>query len=335
MKRVRIILSALLLAIACCACVVSPSPSPGASGTSAPPSATPPSAPVTPRVAALKGPTALGMVKMMDDSTDRYTFNIHGAADEVVAGIQKGDLDIAAVPCNLASVLYNKTEAGVKAIAVNTKGVLYVLDASDSVRSIEDLRGKTVYSTGLGTTPEFGLNYILTQNGLTPGTDVTVEYKAEASELGALMSSGLAEVCVLPEPYATTVLSKNENVRVALSLTDEWDNVQPEFAMLTGSVIVRSEFLNAHPEAVDLFLSEYRASVEFINSHLQEGAALAEKYDIAPAAVAEQALPRCNIIYMDGAEMRQNLSGYLGVLFEADPKSVGGALPGEGFYYEP
>lgn len=339
MKRLTILLLALVLA-ALCACASNP-PDQGSPGSGESPvpqdSHTPEPSPeaVIPRVAALKGPTAMGMLKMMDDAPERYAFSIHGSPDEIVAGIQKHELDIAAIPCNLAAVLYRKTEAGIKTVAVNTKGVLYVLNAEDTVHSIEDLRGKTVYSTGLGTTPEFVLNYILEQNGLTPGVDVTVEYKSESSELGALMSAGLAELCVLPEPYATTVLSKNESVRVALSLTEEWDKVQPEFTLLTGSVVVRSEFLHDYPELVDAFLSEYRDSVDYINTHVSEGAALVEKYNIAPAAVAEQAIPRCNIVYLDGEEMRQNLSGYLGVLFEADPKSVGGALPDGGFYYEP
>jgi NitT/TauT family transport system substrate-binding protein len=275
----------------------------------------------------------MGMLKMIDGDPERFDFSIHGAADEIVAGLQSGAMDIAAVPSNLASVLYNRMEGGIRAIAVNTRGVLYVLDTTGTVTSIEDLRGRTVYSMGLGTTPEFALNYILRQNGLEPGVDVTVEYKAEATELGTLIASGLAELCVLPEPYATTVLSKNESARVALSLSDEWDAVQPEFGMLSGTVVVRTAYLEENPGAVEAFLTDYRASVDFINANLAEGARLVEQYEIAPADVAEAAIPRCNIICMTGAEMERNLTGYLGVLFEADPKSVGGSLPDAAFYY--
>ena len=294
----------------------------------------PTAAAATARVAALKGPTAMGMLKMMSDEPERFSFTIHGTADEIVAGLQNETMDIAAVPCNLASVLYNRTEGGVRAIAVNTRGVLYLLDATGTVHSVSDLRGRTVYSMGLGTTPEFALNYILRENGLEPGVDVTVEYKSEATELGTLMISGMADLCVLPEPYATTVLSKNESARVALSLSEEWDRAQPEFGMLTGLVIVRTAFLEAHPDVVDVFLTDYRASVDYINAHIPEGAQLAAQYEIAPAEVAEAALPRCNIICLTGKDMRRNLEGYLGVLFAADPKSVGGSLPDEGFYAE-
>ncbi|MCL2031271.1 MAG: ABC transporter substrate-binding protein [Oscillospiraceae bacterium] len=312
---------ALLLAVSLTACVSVPPPAPPV--------------PAPARVAALKGPTGLGMLKMISDAPERFAFSIHGSADEIVAGLQGGTLDIAAVPCNLAAVLYNRMEGGVRVIAVNTRGVLYVLDTTGSVHTVEDLRGRTVYSTGMGTTPEFALNYILRQNGLEPGRDVQIEYKAEATELGTLMASGIAELCVLPEPYVTTVLSRNESARAALSLSAEWDAVQAEFGMLTGSVVARTAFLEEHPDVVTAFLTDYRASVDFINAHIEEGARLSEVYEIAPAAIARDAIPRCNIIFLDGAEMERNLRGYLGVLFEADPKSVGGSLPDAAFYYIP
>ena len=318
MKNRLISILALSLALTLAACASTPPP------------------PVTPaRVAALKGTTAMGMLKMISGEPERFNFSIHGTADEIVAGLQGGTLDIAAVPSNLASVLYNRTEGGVRVIAVNTRGVLYVLDTTDAVHTIEDLRGCTVYSTGMGTTPEFALNYILRQNGLEPGADVTIEYKTESTELGALMAMGMAELCVLPEPYATTVLDRNEASRVALSLSDEWDAVQPEFGMLSGSVVVRTAFLEENPDVVEAFLSDYRVSVDYINANAAEGGRLAAQYEIAPADVAQAAIPRCNIICMTGAEMQRNLSGYLGVLFEADPKSVGGSLPDAAFYYRP
>lgn len=342
MKHHRLLPLFLFLAFSLLSACSSPSPttspvaSPAVSEAATAPSAGPETADTLPvRAAALKGSTAIGMVKMMNDGPERFDFSIHGTADEIVAGLQGDTLDIAAVPCNLASVLYNRTEGGVRVIAVNTRGVLYLLDTTGTIHTVEDLRGRTVYSTGLGTTPEFALNYILRQNGLEPGTDVTIEYKTESTELGTLMASGLAELCILPEPYATTVLSKNESARAALSLSSEWDSVQPEFGMLTGCVVVRTAFLEANPDAVEAFLADYRSSVDYVNANIADAAQLVEQYEIAPAAVAEAAIPRCNIICMTGAEMEQNLSGYLGVLYDADPKSVGGSLPDEAFYYLP
>lgn len=325
----------------------SPTPVP-TKPTATPAAATPKSSPTpTPipkiganvKVAALKGPTAMGMLKIMSDNeagtaANNYSFEIDGTADEVVAKLVKGELDIAAVPCNLASVLYNKTNGGIKVMAVNTLGVLYVLDTTGSVKNIADLKGKTIYTVGKGTTPEFALNYVLKQNGLTPGKDVKVEFKSEATELAALISAGKADLCMLPEPYVTTVLSKNANLKVAFSLTEEWNNVQPEFKLLTGTVIVRNAFLESNKPAVDAFLAEYKLSAEYVNKNVSEAAKLCAKYEIAPEAVAKIAMPRCNIVFIEGDKMIKDVSGYLSVLFEADAKSVGGKLPDEKFYYK-
>lgn len=296
-------------------------------------------------VVALTGPTGMGMVKLMADNEAGetavdYSVELVGAADEITGKIVNGEVDIAAVPCNLASVLYNKTEGGVKIAAVNTLGVLYMLEANggETIQSVADLAGKTIVTTGKGTTPEYILNYILKANGLDPESDVTIEYKSEASEVAALIQQGGAEIAMLPQPMVTTVMAKTEGVRVALDMTEEWAKAQGETGtqLVTGTIIVRSDVLENNKEAVDTFLKEYEASINYINENVTEGAELVAKYEIIPsAAIAEKAIPACNMVFMSGQDMQQSVAAYLEVLAEANPASVGGALPDENFYYLP
>ncbi len=215
------------------------------------------------RVASLKGPTTMGMVKLMSDreagsTLHDYEFNMYGTADEIVPLLINGSVDVALVPANLASVLYNKTDGALQVAAINTLGVIYVVESGDTIKSIEDLRGKTIYSTGKGTTPEYALNYILMQNGMEPGKDVTVEFKSEATELAVMLSGAENTIAVLPQPYVTTVQMQNDKVRVALSLTEEWDKVSSDSGMVTGVLLVRKEFAEANKAAFDEFLGEYQ-----------------------------------------------------------------------------
>ncbi len=292
------------------------------------------------RIASLKGPTTMGLVELMqsaDEGTARHNYQVtmYGAADEIAPQMIKGDIDIALVPCNLASVLYNKTEGKVQVAAVNTLGVLYILEKGESIQSVADLKGKTIYSTGKGTTPEYSLNHVLRQNGLEPGTDVTIEYKSEATEvLSALTSAGDGAVAMLPQPYATTAQMQAEGLNVALDLTKEWDKVSPDSSLVTGVVLVRREFAEQNQAALDEFLQDYQASVEWVNANTADAAQLVADYGIVPKAeVAQKALPACNIAFVAGQDMKAKVSGYLNVLFEADPSSVGGELPGDDFYY--
>ena len=287
-------------------------------------------------VAALKGPTAMGMVKMMDDDAGaHYNFEICASADEITPRLVRGEIDVAALPANLAAVLYNRTDGALEVLAVNTLGVLYIAERGDAIHSVGDLRGRTIYSAGKGSTPEFALNYILRENGLEPGRDVTVEFKSEHSEcLAALMADSTA-AALLPQPFVTTALLKAQDMRVALDLTQEWDALQSEggSAMITGVAVARRAFVEENPELVSAFLEDYAASVDYARADVSGAAQLIEKYDIVPAAVAEKALPGCNICCITGDEMKAKLSGYLAVLHAADPDSVGGALPGDDFYY--
>ena len=237
------------------------------------------------------------------------------------------------MPSNLASVLYNNTNGGVKVAMINTLGILYVVEAGDTVNSVADLKGRTVYSSGKGATPEYSVDYILSQNGIDPETDVTVEFKSEHTELAAALQSGTADLAVLPEPFVTTVLAGNDNLRVALNLNEEWDKVSDGSGMVTGVLVVRSEFAEQHPDELTALLEAYEQSVNFVNENPAEAAAIIEQNGIAKAAVAEQAIPKCNIVFISGNEMRTKVEGFLEILFDMNPKAVGGALPGDDFYY--
>ena len=294
------------------------------------------------RVIALKGPTAMGMVQVMDrtdngDLKGQYDFTIAAAIDEVTPQIAQGNVDIAAVPANLASVLYNKTEGKIQVLGINTLGVIYIVENGNSVQSVEDLRGKTIYASGKGATPEYALNYILSANGIDPEKDVTIEWKSEHAEcLQTLIAAGEG-IAMLPQPFVTTAQTKLESLRVALDLTAEWDKLQEgaeqPSAMITGVVVVQKAYAEAHPDKVAAFLEAYHASVDFVNSDVENAAKLVGGYGIIPEAVAVKALPACNIVLIDGEEMQNKLGGYLGELFNQNPASVGGKLPEADFYY--
>ncbi len=307
----------------------SPKPSPEASPSATPTPSETPKEPL--KVTVLKGATGLGMLGLMEKNevaggTD-YSFNIVGAADQISAEIIKGDTDIAAVPCNLASVLYNKSKGKVKVAAVNTLGVLYMLENGNSINSVEDLKGKTIETVGKGTTPEYTLKHILQANGVE--ADVTVEFKSEATELASLLIAGQSKLAMLPEPFVTTVLSKNQDLRIALDMTEEWNKVS-EHPLVTGVVIFRE---GLSKESVDAFLKDYENSIGSVTADPENTSLLSEKFDIMPAATVKKALQRCNIVFVKGQEMKDYISNYLTVLFQADSASVGGALPDEGFYY--
>ena len=334
-------LSAALLAGCSTAGDAGTSETPGSSST--PSDVTEMADPIDVNVMALKGPTAMGMVEFMNEAdsgtiTDNnYHFNITAATDEVSAALAQGTTDIATVPANLASVLYNNTEGGVQVLAINTLGVLYIVESGDTVHSVEDLRGKTIYASGKGNTPEAALNYVLTQNGIDPSADVTIEWKSEQAEcLSALMAEENA-IAMLPQPFVTTAQAQSESLRVALDLTEEWDALQADSetpsTLVTGVVVARTAFVEEHPEVVSAFLDHYQESVDYVNSNVEEAAQLVGQYEIVTAEVAQKALPECNIVFIEGAEMKEKLSGYLSVLFEQNAQSVGGALPDDAFYF--
>ena len=295
-------------------------------------------------VLALKGPTAMGMVSLMDQADqgeiteETYDFQIVASPDEVSPAIAQGTADIAAVPANLASVLYQKTNGGVQVLTINTLGILYLVENGEQIQSVSDLKGKTIYASGKGATPEYALNYILKENGLTPGEDVQIEWKSEHAECVAALAEHEDAAALLPQPFVTTAQSKNDSLRVALDLTEEWDKIQKDnggnSSLVTGVTVVRTEFAREHPEIVEDFMERYQESVSYVNEHIEETAKLIGDYDIVSEEIAKKALPECNIVYIDGAEMKEKLSGYLEVLEQENPQAVGGVLPADEFYYD-
>ena len=291
------------------------------------------------RIAGLKGPTTMGLVNLLDMEQQGtaaldYDLQLYGTADEIVPGLIKGELDMAAIPANLAAALYQKTKGGIQVMAVNTLGVLYVVEKGDTVHSMADLAGRTILSTGKGTTPEYLLRYLLEKNGLDPDKDVKIQYCSEATEVTAQMAAAQKDaIAVLPQPYVTTAGMKDPSLRVALDLTAEWDKVS-DSQLVTGVTVVRTQYAQEHPDVVEAFLQEYAQSVRTANTDLDRTAALCEQQGVvAKAAIAKKALPACNIVCRTGDEMQKDVSAYLSVLCAADPAAVGGKLPDEGFYW--
>ncbi|MDD7733793.1 MAG: PhnD/SsuA/transferrin family substrate-binding protein, partial [Firmicutes bacterium] len=281
----------------------------------------------------------MGLVKLMNDAdrgetlSNNYTFTMAASADEITPQFIQGNIDIACVPANLASVLYNKTEGNVQVLAINTYGILYIVENGDTVNSVADLKGKTIYASGKGATPEYALRYVLSQNGIDPDKDVTIEWKSEHAECVSAIASSEGAVALLPQPFVTTAQMKNGSIRTALDLTEEWEKLGVDSSMVTGVAVIRKDVADANPGAVKNFLEEYKSSVDWVNANAADAAALIENYDIVKAAVAEKAIPACHIVCTTGKDMKSELSGYLSVLAEQNPAAVGGKLPDDDFYF--
>ena len=294
-------------------------------------------------IAVLAGPTGIGAVSLMEGSdngetVNTYNFTIASENSEVTAGLTNGSFDIAAVATNVAANLYNKTGGAIRICALNTYGVLYILENGTSVNSIQDLVGRTIYAVGQGANPEYVLEYILTRNGLTwsaDGSDADVQIEFMDSEtLTAGMASGMYDLCMLPVPAVTSVEVQNSDVRTALNLTDEWNTVAEDGSLTMGCIVVRTEFAEQHPEAVAAFLTEYAASIASVTGDVSHASELCESYGIVPkAAIAAKAIPDCNLCCVTGADIQSVIEPYYQVLFNANPDSIGGAVPDEAFYY--
>lgn len=289
------------------------------------------------RLIGLNGPTSLGMLQLFGaadakTAANEYAYEVVGSPDEVVAKLSSGQVDIAAIPANLASVLYNKTEGKIRVLDINTLGVLYIVETGDSIQRIADLKGKEILASGKGATPEQALRYVLSQNGLDPDVDVTLNFKSEATEVLANLKGGAGSIAMLPQPFATAAAAQVEGLRVALDLTKEWDAVNKETTLITGVTVTTADFLEKNADAVKNFLADHRTSVEAVNADVATYGAEAEKYLGIKAPIATKAIPLCNIVYIDGAEMQAKLAAYLQVLHAAEPKSIGGMLPSDDFY---
>lgn len=296
------------------------------------------------RFATLKGPTGIGAVELMKANQDgtsyhQYDFQVLNAPDAAVAAMTSGQADVAAVPINLASSLYKATNGNIQVLAVNTLGVLYIMENGDSIQSFADLKGKTIGATGKGATPQYVLEYLLKANGIDPEKDVTIEYKSEHAELATLLASGKIDIAMLPEPNVTSVKMQNKDLRVALNLTEEWETVakkegKTDSSLVQGVIIAKKDFVEANKDAVAAFLNEYKKSIDYVNGNVDDAAQLVETFEIIPkAAIAKNAIPNCNITFIEGERMKSLVQDNLTVLFNANPKAVGGALPNEDFYF--
>lgn len=281
------------------------------------------------RIAALKGPTGMGIVKLIGDEYPHYNVSIESSPDALAPRFISGDVDVACVPINLASVLYNKLDGDVQVLAVNTLGVLYILENGNEIGEFADLAGKKIYATGQGATPEYILNYLMQKNGI----EAEVEYVGEHAALATMLANGDARIGMLPQPNVTAALSGSEDLHIAIDLTAEWNRVS-DTKLVQGVVIARKSFVEANKAAIDIFLKDYKASADFVNANVDEAAKLIAEAEILPKeGLAKAAIPGCNITFISGSEMKAAVSGMLSVLFEADPKSVGGKLPADDFYY--
>lgn len=291
-------------------------------------------------ITAIAGPTGVGLVNLMEkqasgNAGNNYTFNVVTAPDQAVAAIANGSADIAAVPTNLASTLYKKTGGKVQVLALNTLGVLHILTNGEEVASVADLKGKTIYTSGQGANPEYILRYVLQYHGIDPDKDVKLEFVADNDTLATVIANGTAKVAMVPEPKASAVLMQNKDVKRVLNMTDEWAAVNKNGVPLTmGCVVARKEFVEQNPEAVRMFLNEYRASIANVQSDVETAATLCETYKIIPKApLAKAAIPNCGLTYVEGVVMKDQLSGYLSILHGYNPAAIGGELPAEDFYY--
>lgn len=290
-------------------------------------------------VGVIKGPTGVGAVNIVESAENgtypNYHFTLTGDANDMVAKLTNGELDIGALPTNTAVNLYNKTNGAVRMIAINCTSVLYILENGNTVNSIKDLKGKTIYVNGQGANPEYVLNYVLRKNGLEPGVDVDIQFK-DATEISTLMVSGDANLCMLPVPAATAVMKKNADVRKALEMATEYDAVTTDGSHITmGCLVATEKFINEHPDEVNLFIERYEDAINEVHNNIDAAAELVAKYEITGnAAIAKAAIPDCGIVCITGKDMKTAIEGYYNVLFEANPASIGGSLPADDFYYE-
>ena len=348
-KLLSLFLAIIVLALSVVACNNAPQSSGSESTPDAPASSNESSSDIntpeipedlTVRVAGMTGPTGIGLVSLMDKSEKsetalKYEFDLYASAQEIVPLLVKGELDIAAVPANLAAVQFNKNNGFIQTIAINNLGVLSILEKGESINSVADLKGKVIYApaSGKGAVPEYALNYVLSQNGIDPSKDVTVEWKAEVTEILAALKKTDGGIALLPQPAATNALNNVEGLREAININEAWNALGGDSKLVTGVIVVRKEFADANPAVIAKFLEEYEASAKFVNENVEDTAKLVEKYEIAAEAVALKAIPKCNITFIKNAEMKTVLAAYLQTLYDANPSSIGGSMPADGFYY--
>lgn len=314
-------------------------------GSSQPDDSTDPSAPEADppviKFMALSGPTGVGASWLMQSYSAENAFEgmpflldstIVTDNQEVTYALLNKDTDIAAIATNAAAMLYAQSDGAIQVLAINTLGVLYILEKGNTVRSMADLAGKTLYcpSNTKGANPEHILNHLLEGSGVSP-SEVDIQWLTP-QEITAKITSSDAGICMLPVPAATALMVQDSGVREAVSLSDAWNDLEgSELPM--GCLVARTEFLEtSDPAQIEAFLDLYGDSISFMQG---EGAgSLAVELGILPnEKVAEKAIPQCALTLITGSEMRTMLEDYYTILFQAEPKSIGGGLPYDSFYY--
>lgn len=300
------------------------------------------------RVGAMTGPTAMGMVKLMDDAENEKTENTYSFAElgndasSLVAPLAKGELDIAAIPSNLAANIYNNNDGEIEVLAICVTGVLNLVERGNSVNEIADLKGKSIYATGQGAVPEYTIRHLLSKNELNPDEDVNIIWCSDTNEALAYVSEVVDSIAILPQPLVTAAAAKIEStktgdepsLRIVCDLNDEWAKINGDAKIVTGVVVARREFAQKYPNSVAKFLEEYEESVNYTEEDLDGAAALAVKYGIVGAeGVAKKAMPKCHIVCITGDEMKASVSDFLNILYDMNPKAIGGKLPEDDFYY--
>ena len=289
-------------------------------------------------VAGLKGPTSMGLAPLVSDALEgkeqfNVVFDLVASPEEIVPKIVRGDCELAALPANLASTLYNKTEGGIVTLSINTLGVLDIVENGDSVHSLGDLAGRTLYASGEGAVPEYVLRLLLERSGLDPDRDLHIEWMAEHGAIVAKLIAEPGAVGLLPQPFVTVAMKQNQELRLALDLNDDWERLVPEAGLVMGVLVAQKQVVEEHPQAIDSFLTRYREAIQYTNDKPEESSLLIEALDVFDAKIAAAAIPYCNIHYEDGDAMRRSLSGFLELLSEVNPQAIGGSMPADDFYY--
>ncbi|HHU08198.1 MAG TPA: ABC transporter substrate-binding protein [Clostridiaceae bacterium] len=293
---------------------------------------------VTIRLRGLQGPTSMGLAQLVTDAQEgeesfKVDFEVVASPEEIVPLIVKGECDIAALPANLAATLYNRTEGEIVVLAVNTLGVLDIVERGDTVETIDDLKGRKLYASGEGAVPEYVIRLLLERKGLDPDNDVEIEWLSEHSAIVAKLETENDAVALLPQPFVTIAQKQLTDLRLAIDLNDDWSELIPEAGLVMGVLIAQKAFVEENTNTIDAFLASYEESINFTNENPKEASQMIEALDVFNAAVAEAAIPYCNIHYADGDPMKDSLSGFLELLHGMNPQSVGGKLPPADFYY--
>lgn len=290
-------------------------------------------------VGTLKGPTSIGMIQMIDNNAPigktAINFTLAGAPDELTAKLLSGEIDAAAIPLNMAPLLYNKTGGDFVITSIITLGVIYVVENGQTINNITDLKGKTIYTAGKGSTADIAFQYTLKLYGIDPAKDVTISYMGEHAEVAAKVTSDAGTIALLPEPFVTTVTMKNANIKNALDITKLYEE-KTNSSLMMSAFIVNRDFAEKYPGTVDAFLKEYKKSVDYVNSNVTQAAALVAKHGILPSAeIATNAIPKCNIVYMDATtkDNKKALTDILQIFYDFNPATVGGKMPGDDFWY--